>query len=190
MKQLIYVPIIHMSADLGSIAKQVDKRGIAGFGEEFWERHRRTVDSFWNSIVRSFADSDVKGYKIYQDGMVADGEVGQKIIEEGIKAGSKNYQIIDELIKKGATLVQTEDFSLVKKERDRIVKIIKSKSIAEKLISYLIYKLTKNSLLKKRDGYIARRICETLNHGEIGILFIGADHNIIPKLFRKVQISN
>jgi len=27
--------------------------------------------------------------KIYQDGMVADGEVGMKIVEQGIKSGSK-----------------------------------------------------------------------------------------------------
>jgi len=189
MKRLIYVPVIHMSADLGSIAKQVNKRGIAGFGEEFWRNHGETISGFWDSIIKYFADLKVKGFKIYQDGLVADGEVGQKIVEEGIKAGSKNYQVVGDLIKRGAVLVRTEDFPLVKKERDRIVRISQSKTVTGKLLAYLKYRLTKNGLLRKRDKYIAKRIFETLGHGETGILFIGAFHNVMSELTGKVQIT-
>ena len=189
MRKLIYVPIIHTSADLGSIANQVDKRGIAGFGEEFWRKHRKTISGFWDSISNYFANLEVKDFKIYQDGLVADGEVGERIVEEGIKAGSKNYEIIDDLVKRGAILVQTEDFPLVKEERDRIVKITQAKTTTQKLIAYLKYRLAKNSLLKKRDNYIAKRVDETLNHGETGILFMGAYHDIIPKLAKKIQVT-
>ena len=189
MRKLIYVPIIHMSADLGSIAKKVDKKGIAGFGEVFWKKHEETVSGFWDSIVKYFAGLEAKDFKIYQDGLVADGEVGQKIVEEGIKAGSKNYGVIDELLKKGAILVPTEDFALVKEERDRIVKISGAKTTIHKLIAYLWYKFTKNELLNKRDSYIAKRINETLHDGETGILFIGAYHNIIHKLSKNIQVT-
>lgn len=178
-----------MSADLGSIAKQVDEKGIAGFGEDFWKKHRETISGFWDSIEKYFANLEVKDFKIYQDGLVASEEVGQKIVEEGVKAGSKNYEIIDDLLKRGATLVQTEDFPLVKEERDRIVKITQAKTITEKLIVYLRYRLTKDRLLKKRDDYIAKKIDETLKHRETGILFLGAYHNIIPKLSKKIQIT-
>ena len=188
MKKLIYVPIIHMSADLGSIAKHVDKRGIAVFGEEFWKKHRETVSGFWDSIVNYFTNLEVKDFKIYQDGMVADAEVGQKIVEEGVKSGSKNYEIIDDLLKKGAVLVKTEDFALVKEERDHIVKITQAATTTQKLIAYLKYKLAKNRLLKKRDNYIAKRIDETLDYGETGILLIGAYHDIIPKLAKDIQV--
>ncbi len=176
-----------MSADLGSIAKHVDKRGIAGFGEEFWKKHRETVSMFWDSISDYFANLEVKDVKIYQDGLVADGQVGQKIVEEGVKSGSKNYEIIDGLLKKGAILVQTEDFPLVKEERDRIVKITQAKTTTGKLVAYLKYRLAKNRLLRKRDDYIARRINETLADAEEGILFVGAYHNIIPKLAGRIQ---
>ncbi|MCK4389571.1 MAG: hypothetical protein KAV83_04955 [Desulfobacterales bacterium] len=189
MKKLIYLPIIHMSADLGTIAKQVDKRGIAGLGEEFWKRHRETISGFWESIVKYFADLEVKNVKIYQDGLVVGGEVGQKIVEEAVKAGSKNYEIIDDLLRKGAILVQTEDFALVKEERDRIVKITTARTTTKKLIGHLWYKFTKNRLLNKRDTYIAKKIDETLNDGETGILFIGAYHNIIPKLSKNIQVT-
>ena len=188
MKKLIYVPIIHMSADLGSIANHVDKRGIAVFGEEFWKKHRETISGFWDSIVKYFSNLEVNDFKIYQDGMVADAEVGQKIVEEGVKSGSKNYEIIDDLLKKGAVLVKTEDFALVKEERDRIVKITQAATTTQKLIAYLKYKLAKNRLLKKRDNYIAKRIDETLDYGETGILLIGAYHDIIPKLAKDIQV--
>jgi len=188
MKKLIFVPIIHMSADLGSIANHVDKRGIAVFGEEFWKKHRETISGFWDSIVKYFTNLEVNDFKIYQDGMVADAEVGQKIVEEGVKSGSKNYEIIDDLLKKGAVLVKTEDFALVKEERDRIVKITQAATTTQKLIAYLKYKLAKNRLLKKRDNYIAKRIDETLDYGETGILLIGAYHDIIPKLAKDIQV--
>lgn len=189
MKRLIYVPIIHMSADLGSIAKEVDKRGIAGFGEEFWKKHRETISGFWDSIVKYFANLEVKDFKIYQDGMVTDGEVGQKIVEEGIKAGSKNYEIVADLLERGAILVQTEDFKLVKEERDRLVAITQAKSTAQKIIAFIRYKLLKNRLLNKRDKYIAKRIDETLHEDQTGIIFIGAYHNIIPELPEDIQVK-
>jgi len=189
MRKLIYVPIIHMSADLGSIAKDVDRRGVAGFGEEFWKRHRETISGFWDSIIKYFANLEVKNFKIYQDGLVADGEVGQRIVEEGIKSGSKNYEVIGDLVKRGAILVQTEDFSMAKEERDRIVKITQAKTIIGKLMAYLKYRLIKNRLLNKRDNFIAKKIDETLNHGETGILFLGAYHDIIPKLSKNLQIT-
>ena len=86
MRTLIYVPIIHTSADLGSLAKEVAKRGIADLGEEIWKEHRRTVDGFWDALIDYFESIDVSGIKIYQDGMVAEDEIGQKIVEEGLKA--------------------------------------------------------------------------------------------------------
>lgn len=55
------------------------------------------------------------------------------------------------------------------------------------------YKLVKNRLLNKRDKFIAKRINETLNQGERGIIFIGAYHNIkkrLPKDIRIIEIKD
>jgi len=189
MRTLIYVPVIHTSADLGSLAKDVTKRGIADLGEDVWKGHIRTVESFWDVIADYFTPVDVSGMKIYQDGMVAEGEIGAKIVEEGLNLGSRNYQLVSRLLKRGAILVKTEDFNLVKIERDRLLKITQAKTIAEKLLGFIRYKLTKNTLLNKRDRFIAQRIDETLNKDQTGILFIGAYHNIKPKLPRDIQIK-
>jgi len=188
MKALIYVPIIHTSADLGSLAKDLNRRGIADLGEELWKEHIKTVEGFWDVVSHYFDSIDVSCMKIYQDGMVAGGEVGQKIVEEGAKSGSKNYELVSELLKRGAILVKTEDFKLVKKERDRLIAITQVKSLPEKLIAFMKYKVTKNRLLNKRDEFIARRIEETLNQDGTGIIFIGAFHNIKERLPKDVRI--
>lgn len=193
MKTLIYVPIIHTSADLGSLAKEVAKRGIANLGEELWKEHKKAVDGFWDAVFHYFDSVEVLGAKIYQDGMVAEGEVGEKIVEEGIKSGSKNYELVSRLLKRGAFLVRTEDFNLVKEERDRLVAITQAGSLTKRLIGFIKYKLVKNKLLDKRDKFIAGRIDATLNHAEKGIIFIGAYHNVIdhlPKSFLIIEVKN
>jgi len=188
MRTLVYVPVIHSSADLGSIAKEVAKRGVANLGQDLWEKHRRTVEGFWNAVSDYFDSMDVKGVKIYQDGMVADDEVGKKIAEDTAKAGSKNYQLILKLLDRGAVLVKTEDFKLVKKEYDRLLAITQAKSITKKIIAFIKYKLVKNLLLNRRDAFIAKRIDETLKTDEKGILFIGAFHKIKKRLPKSIQV--
>lgn len=189
MRTLLYVPIIHMEVDLGSLASDVTKRSITGFGEEVWKKHVETVEGFWNSLVRFFGALEVSGSRVYQDGLVADGDMGQKIVEEGLESGSKNYEIVYKLIQGGAVLVKTEDFALVAKERDHLIELTKARTRIERLIAYLRYRLIKNQLLKKRDRFIADRINQTLSSGETGILFIGAYHNIIPMLDKDIQIK-
>ncbi|MBI4684689.1 MAG: hypothetical protein HY755_05780 [Nitrospirae bacterium] len=189
MRTLIYVPVIHTSADLGSLAGDVIKRGIADLGGEVWKEHQRTVEGLWDAISHYFDSIDISGMKIYQDGMIAEGEMGQKIVEEGIKSGSRNYEVIAKLLQKGAILIKTEDLKLVKGERDMLLAITQAKSILEKLITLMKYKLVKNRLLNKRDKFIAKRIDETLKDGETGIIFIGAYHNIKKWLPKDIQIK-
>jgi len=189
MRKLIYVPIIHMSADLGSIAAEADKKGIAICGEERWNAHKQTIASFWDELAAYFAVIDPKGFKIYQDGLVADGEMGIKIVADGVKRGSKNYEIINHLLKKGAVLVKTEDIDVVMKEYKAIKELAKAKTLIGKSIGYFKYVRGKNKILEERDGCIAKRIGESLQEGETGILFIGAHHQIIAKLPADIEIT-
>lgn len=188
MRTLMYVPIIHTSADLGSMANDITKRGIANLGEEIWTKHRRTVEDFWDAISDYFDSLDVKGTKIYQDGMVGEDEVGKKIVEDTAKAGSKNYQLVSRLLEKGAILVKTEDFKLVKQEYDRLLAITQAESIIRKIIAFIKYKMVKAVLLNKRDTFIAKRIDQTLEPDEKGILFIGAFHKIKGRLPKNIQV--
>lgn len=193
MKRLIYVPVIHTSNDLGSISGAVTKRGINDLGEEIWMEHQKTVEGLWEAISNYFDAQDVTGTKIYQDGMVAEGKIGEKIVEEGVQQGSKNYQLISRLLNRGAILVKTEDFPLVKQERDHLVAMTQAKSTIQKLTAFIRYKFVKRKLLKKRDEFIVKKIDGTLKHGEKAVLFIGAAHNvkeILPESFQVTEIKD
>lgn len=105
-----------------------------------------------------------------------------KIVEQGIKDGSKNYEIIARMLDQEAVLVRTEDFDLVKKEYDLISGVVKAKSRTEAIAASIEFKTSSGKLLTERDDYIAHRIEQTLGDNETGILFIGAYHDVIPLL--------
>lgn len=189
MRKLYLVPILHMSTDMGSLASSLDETAKAEFGQEVWQKHKEAVSSFWDSIGQFFDALDVKGFKIYQDGMVASGADGLRIIREGISQGSKNYEIIGKLLQRGAVLVKTEDPVLVKQEYAYIAKIAHSKSPKEKEVWALRYKVAQGRLLRQRDDYIAKRIELTLGEGDTGILFIGAYHDILSRLPEDIQVA-
>jgi hypothetical protein len=188
MRRLIYVPIIHISADLGNIASEVNKRGKNLVGDKDWKRHKKVILGFWDSIDGYFDALNVKNFKIYQDGLVANGVVGSKIVADGVKKGSKNYEVVSRLIKRGAQLVKTESFPAVKKEYDYLIQITKAKKSIKKIIAALNYKFHKKILLKKRDEFIAKTIDNTLKQDETGVLFLGSHHEIIPRLPEDIEI--
>jgi len=182
MRKLYLIPIIHMSADMGSIASALDERATTKLTPELWQRHKEIVSIFWDSISRFFNSLNVNGFKVYQDGLVADGAEGLRIVRESVSQGSKNYEIVGRLLERGAVLVKTEALSLVKQEFSYITKMTRSRSLKEREVAALRYKLARGKLLKQRDEFIARIINETLAEGETGILFIGAYHNVMNRL--------
>ncbi|MBC8522120.1 MAG: hypothetical protein H8D26_09085 [Methanomicrobia archaeon] len=188
MRKVIYVPIIHTSADFGSVASDIEKKIIDRYGEEKWESHKKAISDFWDSIYDYFRSLDVQGFKIYQDGLVADGDLGMKIVKTAAEIGSKNYLLVYNLVGRGATIMKTEDINVVKKERDFVVKMAQSKSFIERLSHYMKYMLYKERLLKQRDKYIAKRINETLREGETGIVFLGALHNVVSMLPKDIGV--
>jgi len=189
MRGLLYVPIIHTEADLGSVGGDIAASGLKEFGETLWRRHEETVLGFWDAIAGYFDSIDVSGFKIYQDGMPAGGETAAAIVREALQTGSRNYQVISGLIRKGAVLVKTEDLSLVEEERDSILRIMQAKSRAQKLAEALKYKVAKDNLLERRDKFIAKQINDTLQEGESGILFIGAFHHVRKWLEKDICVA-
>ncbi len=192
MRKLYLVPIIHTGSDMGSVARMLSERGAAVLGKELWHRHQETVSGFWDSITEFFSSLEVSGSKVYQDGLVASGEGGLRIVNEGVKSGSVNYRIIAGLLDRGAVLIRTEDISLIKREHAYITKLASAKSLLEREAAALRYRLAQRRLLEERDNSIARVIGGTLKEGETGILFIGAYHDVLHKLpadIRVVQVK-
>jgi len=173
---------------MGFFGPALGEGANAVLGQELWQKHKEIVSGFWDSVARFFDSLDGNGFKVYQDGMVADGTEGLRIVREGIALQSENYEIIGKLLERGAILVKTEDLALVRQEHAYITKIVGSKSLKGKEIAALRYKLAQSKLLRQRDDFIARRIKETLSEEEPGILFIGAYHDVIPKLPQDIEI--
>ena len=191
MRTLIYIPIIHSGADMGSMATELTRKGVDEFGIEFWETHVDTVNKYWEIISQCCDTIDLvdKVVKIYQDGMVVDGEIALKIMEESVKSGSRNYEIISKLVRRGAIIVRTEDLSLVKKELEMLKSIPSSGALIIKLIKIFWFKIIRSKLLNQRDKFIAGRIAATLEPNETGIIFLGAYHDILKKLPKDIVIK-
>lgn len=190
MRTLIYVPIIHSIADMGSMGEELKRKSISGFQESEWQKHIDTINGYWKAIESYFKNIDIyiRGVKIYQDGMFVDGEMALKFIDEGIKSGSKNSEILLYLIDRGAILIKTEDFEMVKAEYDGLQSILKSKMSIKKLLNIIKYKFSKSKYLTRRDKFIADRIDKTLDQNETGILFIGAYHNVMKRLPKDIIV--
>lgn len=69
-----------------------------------------------------------------------------------------------------------------------LIKIFKARKYVIKRFAALNYRLHRNRLLRDRDEFIAQTIDGTLKEGETGILFLGAHHEIIPKLPDDIEI--
>lgn len=191
MRKLIYVPVVHTEADMGSLAKKLYQTKLSGSAEKRRRQHAQTVIDYWDSIETFFNGLSIpgNGLKIYQDGMFADGNMALAILKEGVKSGSRNSIIVQKLIDRGATLIKTEDYKLVKAEYDQIQLIVKAPNRFWQYFHLMKYKMLKPSMLKKRDCFIAATIDETLQTDQLGILFIGAYHNIAKRLPADIEIS-
>lgn len=166
--RLLYVfPIIHTDIELGSLAPNIQKEFIARNGPIQWKKHKATVEQFWDRLERKLEslDLDYSTAHIYQDGFPT-GIDGQKMVKDLVARGSRNYTVVQSCIRRGATLEGTEDPVLIREEYDRL----KNPGGKDRVIP--------NDLLKERDRFIADRIDETLPADEMGIVFIGAKHDV------------
>jgi hypothetical protein len=192
MRKIYLVPIIHTPSDMGSLAPVLSETSADVLGKELWDEHQKTISKFWDSVSWFFNSLPICNFKIYQDGLVAAGEDGLRIVNEGVRQGSVNYEIISGLLRRGAILIKTEDISLIKREYGYIKKLTGAKSTRERETAALRYKLAQRKLLEDRDNFIAKTIESTLNEGDTGVLFIGAYHEVLAKLpadIRVVQVK-
>jgi hypothetical protein len=188
MRKLIYVPIIHTEADLGGLAEDIVQRTRAIVGANNWQKHTEVVRLYWQAIASYWKGKNVAGFKIFQDGMPADGDVGKNIVKEVANKGSVNYKVVEHLMGKGAILVKTEDPELLREEYLLNRELAKSASFLGSITAIMKYRWRKDKLLKERDKYIATRIAENLAEGETGVCFLGAYHHIFPNLPEDIQV--
>lgn len=186
-RTLIYIPVIHTDPDLGSLAADVEEKASALLGER-WAAHKRIVGQYWQEILKYFEKKEVRGVKVFQDGLPAGAKTAQAIVNKLAKTGSPNYRLLKKLISQGAILLQTEDPALLKQEYKLTKDLVAKKNLLLAIFSFFNYKLKKDKLLKARDKFIAKQINQGLEEGETGICFLGAYHQVLPKLAKDIKV--
>jgi hypothetical protein len=137
------------------------------------------VSWFWERIADCLGRFDAGKMRVYQDGLAADGAVGKRIVEEGARRGSKNYQLVLELLSHGAQLQATEDPALLVRELANLGAAGRGSPSPEQ----------RQYLLEERDTYIADVISSTLQEEALGVLFIGAGHDVLARLAADIQVQ-
>jgi len=193
VKKLIYIPIVHNRADLGSLGSQLSLEGERKYGASAWQHHLEEVDRSWDeieiAIFKQLKKSSFDKIRIYQDGLPVVNEIGIKIVKDAAENGSKNYLIIDNLLTRGAKLEIAENKEFLLKEYYLLSDIKKAETPEKQLEAYLIYEKMSRELLKMRDDFIANQINETLQDGEVGIAFFGAAHTVLNKLKKDIKVA-
>lgn len=179
MRHLLYIPIIHDEADLGSSGPDLAHSSAALAGERRWAMHQETVRRFWESVEEYLRRFDPGKMRIYQDGLAIGGAAGRGIVEESARRGSRNYQLVLDLLNDGAQLQATEHAALLLQEHANLrarERRVPSPDQGE-------------HLLKERDNYIADVISFALQQEELGVLFIGAGHDVLGRLPADIRVQ-
>ncbi len=208
MRRLKYIPIIHTGVEMGSLYGILKAEYVRTYGLEKWEEHNRIIEDFWQGIRNKVFDLnlDYPSTRLYQDGLPVCGKE-INIVQELVKMGSRNHQILIDLIHLGATLEGTEDPKLLLEEYDYLknasADLDKKKGNPVRKDGALTppskagfsngvkrqYQRLAKSILKKRDLYIGQRIDKTLREGETGLLFIGITHRVDETLPKDIAID-
>jgi hypothetical protein len=165
-RRLLIVPIIHTEAELGSEGRSHHADFVARHGDRQWAQHEADIQRYWRAVQGALLDLPISldGVKIYQDSL-PDGPETDRLIEDIANHGSPNHQLLQFLKARGGTVLGTESLTLLLEE----YQAIKERRASPELL---------RRSLEARDRYIAHRINETLAEGDIGILFIGAAHDV------------
>ena len=178
-RRLIYVPIIHDLADMGTKAEPLKQAFIGRFGNERWERHRAVIAEVWGGIRRKLLNRELPWdrVRIYQDGLPVSGRE-LEIARDVAAQGSQNYRLVLELVGKGATLMGTESPDLLLQEYRLITRMVTAHPLAEPDTASPDSRAEARELLRARDAYIAHRVSDTLGEAGVGVLFLGMMHQV------------
>ena len=190
MRHLVYVPILHTTSDMGTLAGSMKETYIRKFGEKKWKEHVRAIDEMWKGIRQRIRQMNFpyNKVKVYQDGLPICG-MEKRIIDDLAKKGSPNHKLVLWMMRRGATLVGTEDPPLLIAEYNHIMGIAQAKTHQEREKRVHEFENESALLLKKRDEKICNRIDSTLMKGETGVLFIGLAHRVDELLPKDIRAS-
>ena len=185
-RKLVYIPIIHTVADMGTLGASIRGMKLSALGRQGLTRNAAVVEKMWEEIESVVANLPVPPgtVRVYQDGLPVCGHE-QEIVSELAGAGNRNHRLLLKLQARGATLMGTESPELLVEEYQLATAAFASGATVRTEIRQ---KQLRDTLLEKRDRYIADRINGTLGAGESGILFLGMLHEVTRYLDPDINV--
>jgi hypothetical protein len=186
---LICVPIIHTQADMGALNEPIQRLKVKKLGKTIWQRNLELVNNFWTEIEQATENLALPcgRVRLYQDGLPVCGRESE-IVADLAQAGSRNHQLLLKLKQKGAVLMGTESAELLVEEYQLAKQVLAEEMSRGSARRAAQGKTLQDSLLKRRDQFIGRRISQTLLPGETGLLFVGMLHAVGPWLEPDIQV--
>ena len=186
-RKLVYIPIIHTAADMGTLAASIRGKKLFLVGRQGLARNVAAVEKMWQEIegVASRLPVAPGTVRIYQDGLpICQHE--QEIVSELAESGSRNHRLLLQLQSRGARVMGTESPELLVEEYQLAKASLASGVTAEDASRQ---RQLRDTVLEKRDRFIADRINVTLGDGETGILFIGMLHSLSRFLDSDIRVA-
>jgi len=189
-RRLIWIPVVHSHADLGSLGEAVREAHARRFGAATWEERIRLVDEFWQRLRAEIGRLalDCRRVRLYQDGLPNCGHEAA-IVRDLAQGGSANHQLLADLMAKGARVVGTESPDLLIEEYELMRGILSALKSRDGHHLTPAERERSKALLEKRDAHIAERIAQTLGDGETGLLFLGMLHSVDGLLPNTIQVT-
>ena len=188
-RTLIYIPIIHTQADMGALSAAIQRLKVKKLGRKGCERNVNLVNKLWARIELALENLALPygRVRLYQDGLPVCGREAE-IVTELEKAGSRNHRLLRRLGEKGATIMGTESAELLVEEYQLSKEDFASGKSEVATRKEPSRKALRDSLLKRRDEYIAGRINQTLRAGETGLIFLGMLHSLGSWLDKDIRV--
>jgi hypothetical protein len=188
-RKLVYIPIIHTLADMGTLGPSFERIKLSKLGRQGSRRHAGLVAKMWDDIERVVENLPVRAgqVRVYQDGLPVCGHE-QQIVSQLAAAGNRNHRLLLRLQARGAVLMGTESPELLVEEYQLLTSALASGLARELARAEARQKPRRDALLERRDRYIAGRINTTLAAGETGILFLGMLHAVNRHLEPDIRV--
>lgn len=188
---LIYVPILHTQKEAGEIILSLQRsENKTPGGDSLVEEE--SIKEMWDGISKKIQEInlDYPSVRIYQDALPVCGRETE-IVSKLAQKGSRNHQLILQLLSKDAKLEGTEDADLLIQEYDYLAQLLQRASISlqDYRATLKDYKEQSLPLMRQRDVFIANRIKTTLKNGQTPLVFMGVRHELEKLLERDFVIS-
>ena len=157
------------------LGKKIYLVPIVFAGESAPSEYKEKCSLYWQQVEEQLTNLETKIGKtkrIYHESITEDGDEGMKVIE---RLNPSSYQIIQKRRDSGARLEAIEDAELLDEVTDW-QRCLFLGFISEKVASTVSQSYLEAS--KKRYEFMAKKINETLEDDEAGLLFIGEGSNV------------